>query len=347
MSGFREQNGPMKLRVGLIGLGNAWEGRYRPALRALADRFEVRAVCEQVAQRAQQAAAEFGATAVDGFRALVAREDVDAILILAHQWYGALPILSACEAGKAVYCAARLDLEADQARLIKQRIEQSGIAFMAEFPRRHAPATLRLKELIATRLGEPQLLFCHQRLPAENGAGVQQKDGEQPGLHDLIELVDWCRYVVGREPTSVFGVMHRASPDEPAEDYQMMSLCFSEPGRPGTSTTAQISCGRYMPASWPEAATFRPPAALQAACERGIAFIDLPSALTWFDKAGRHLESLENERPAGEQLLVQFHRAVTSLVRNSSGLEDAFRALWVVLAARASHAEGRRMPIEF
>ena len=38
---------------------------------------------------------------------------------------------------------------------------------MAELPRRHMPATLRLKELIATRLGEPQLLFCHLR----QGAG--------------------------------------------------------------------------------------------------------------------------------------------------------------------------------
>ena len=32
----------------------------------------------------------------------------------------------------------------------------SGVAFMAEFPRRLFPATLRLKELIATRLGKPR-----------------------------------------------------------------------------------------------------------------------------------------------------------------------------------------------
>ncbi len=46
----------MKLRVGLVGLGNTWEVRHRPALRALSDRFEVRAVCEPVAQRAEVAA---------------------------------------------------------------------------------------------------------------------------------------------------------------------------------------------------------------------------------------------------------------------------------------------------
>ena len=58
----------MKLRVGLVGLGDVWESRHRPALRAMSDRFEVRAVCAEVALRAEMAAREFGAVSVDGFR---------------------------------------------------------------------------------------------------------------------------------------------------------------------------------------------------------------------------------------------------------------------------------------
>ena len=139
----------MKLRIGVIGLGPAWETRHRPALRALGDRFEVRAVCEEIALKARQAAGEFNAIAVDGYRAMAARDDIDAVLMLSPQWFGALPILAACDAGKAVYCSAAMDLEAEQAYTIKQRVEQSGIAFMAEFARRLAPASLRLKELIA------------------------------------------------------------------------------------------------------------------------------------------------------------------------------------------------------
>ena len=46
----------MKLRVGIVGLGDAWESRHRPALRALSDRIEVRAVCCEVAHRAELAA---------------------------------------------------------------------------------------------------------------------------------------------------------------------------------------------------------------------------------------------------------------------------------------------------
>ncbi len=336
----------MKLRVGLVGLGNAWEVRHRPALRALSDRYEVRAVCEAVAHRAEIAARDFSADAIDGFRVLCQREDIDAVLILSGQWFGALPILAACEAGKAVYCASALDFDTEQARLIKQRVEQSGVAFMAEFPRRQAPATLRLKELIATRLGNPRLLFCHQRVPTETTGGQRQmSEAPVSRTHDLVELVDWCRYVVGGEPTSVLGLSHSTQADPKEVDYEMMSLDFSGPDGPGTKVTAQISSGRYMPACWPEAVTYRPPAALQVACEGGIAFIDLPSTLVWFDKAGRHMEALDSERPVGEQMLSQFCRAVTSLVRSTSGLEDAYRAMLIVQEAHRSHAEGCRIEL--
>ncbi len=336
----------MKLRVGLVGVGNAWELRHRPALRALSDRFEVRAVCEPVAHRAEIAARDFSCDAVDGFRALTEREDIDAVLVLSGQWFGALPILAACDAGKAVYCAAALDFDPVQARQLKERIEASGVAFMAEFPRRQAPATLRLKELIATRLGNPRLLFCHQRVPHESRQGRVTPTDPVSRTHDLVELVDWCRYVAGCEPTSVLGLTHVKQTEPQEIDYEMMSLDFSDT-QPGAKITAQISSGRYMPVSWPEAVSFRPPAALQVACEEGIAFIDLPSTLIWFDHAGRHMVSLESERSVCEQMLSQFHRSVTSLVRSTGGLEDAYRAMLIVQQAHRSHTEGCRINLQF
>jgi predicted dehydrogenase len=150
---------------------------------------------------------------------------------------------------------------------------------------------------------------------------------------------------VGSEPTSVFGVRHCSAGAGEQTDYQMMSLDFSPPEAPGTGAVAQISCGSYMPTNWPEAITFRPPAALQVACERGVAFIDLPASLVWFDAAGRHLESLDDERPVGEQLLTHFYRAVTSLVRKTENLEDVYQALRIVFGATCSFQEGRRVPL--
>lgn len=335
----------MKLRVGLVGLGDAWDKRHAPALRTLSDRYDVRAICEQVYHRAESAAEEFGAEAVDGYRALAERTDIDAVMMLSPQWCGALPIVAACEAGKAVYCGAVLDLDREAALELKQRVQQSGVAFMAELPRRHAAATLRLKELIATHLGPPRLVFAHQRIrprgPNDNGL-----PGRKPATatENLLELVDWCRYVIDREPTSVLSTGHQPISGK-TSDYEMLSLDFAV-GESERAATAQISCGDYISRQWPEAITFRPPAAMQIACENGIAFIDLPSTLIWFDSAGRHQESLETERPVGEQLLSQFHRAVTSLVHRSD-LDDAYRALTIVNAARESQEGGHRVELDF
>jgi predicted dehydrogenase len=336
----------MRLRVGLVGLGDFWQVRHATALRALADRFEVRAVCDQVRHRAEQAAAEFHAEAVDGYRVLAKREDIDAVLVLSPQWYGALPILAACDSGKAIYCAAGLDLDVEEARQIKRRIEEAGIAFAAEFPRRHAPATIRLRELIASQIGAPRLLFCHQRsvadLPANHVAG---HNPPHPAFRYMIEQIDWCRYVANQEPTAVVGVVHSARDNIEVEDYQMMSLDFSPKGKPGTGAIAQISCGRYIPPGWQEAISYRPLAALQVSCERGIAFVDLPATLVWFDESGRHQESLDSERPIGELLLTNFYRSITSLVRKTSDLEDACRAICILQSARQSHQEGRRIDL--
>lgn len=331
----------MKLRAGIVGLGRNWESRYLPALRTLADRFEVRGICEEVAHRAEKAARELGAIAVDGYRALAARDDIDAILCLADQWYGVTPILAACDYGKAVYSAISFPLEADEATLLRERVDTSGIAFMAELPRRHAPATIRLKELIATRLGKPRMLFCHRRVAVEHAASDSRDHGTES--RDLMELVDWCGYVAGTSPTSVVAVRHAEAEASGLDDYQMMSLDYSASGLAGTGCLAQISCGYYIPQQWEEAVAFRPPAALQVACEHGIAFVDLPSSLVWFDTAGRHMESLESDRPVGEMMLSQFHRMVTSLVRHVSGLDDTLFAMQVVSAAAVSQREGLRM----
>ena len=336
----------MKLRVGIVGLGDQWEGRHFPALRMLADRLEVRGICEQVSHRAERAAKELGTTPVDGFRSLAARDDIDAILYLADQWFGATPILAACDHGKSVYSAISFPFDPAEAELLRHRVEESGIAFMAELPRRHAAATVRLKELIATRLGRPRMLFCHRRVPLTTTSPATPARDQVSEARDLMELVDWCRYVAGVEPTSVVAVRHAETVGDDPDDYRMMSLDFSQTGRAGDGPLAQISCGYYMPRAWEEAVGFRPPPGLQVVCEHGIAFVDLPQTLVWFDDAGRHQESLESERPVGEQMLGQIHRMVTSLVRQTSGLDDTLRAMRTVQAADRSVAEGIRVRLE-
>ncbi len=345
----------MKLRVGLVGLGDQWESRHRPALKALSDRFEVKAICCEVAERSKQVAKEFGAMPMDGFRAIVERDDIDAVLALSPDWYGPLPILAACEAGKAVYSSAALDVSENQALEIRQRIEKSGVAFMAELPRRHAPATIRLKELIATRLGPPRLLFCHERKPREAQSNSLRRGEYCPlAWRNLMELVDWCRYLVNSDPESVISSIHEQHDQSTDVFYQMVSLTFPphttsehNGAMPSSRPQAQLSIGHYIPERWPDALSFKRPASVQICCENGMAFVDLPSSLIWFDDGGQHNESLDAERAVGEQMLDRFHRAVTSLIRKTTDPEDAYRAMKIVVSANEAAKSGRRVVINY
>jgi predicted dehydrogenase len=104
-----------------------------------------------------------------------------------------------------------------------------------------------------------------------------------------------------------------------------------------------IACGQYVPKSCEESLSYRRPADLKVVCDNGLAFVDLPNTVAWFDSAGQHLETLDHERPVGEQLLMHFHRAVESLVLKSASLEDAHRALAIASKARQSCATGQRV----
>ena len=331
----------MKLRVGLVGLGPNWDARHRSALRALNDRFEVRAICEQVAKRAETAAKEFDAETVDGYRALAMRSDLDAILMLSPQWFGALPIHAACEAGKAVYCAAAMELSSHEAAEVRQRVVESGIAFMVEFPRRLAPATVRLKELIATQLGKPRFLFCHQRRAYNSGDSVS---GNQILLRELVEMVDWCSYIIGQSPESVMGNGRRSSE---LGGYRMMSIDFHSPDEasiPPPLTQHQLW---RLHAAGLAGSTFlsfagRTPSLLRARCRVYRFYLRRSSGLT--KPAATSNRSNTNRRWASNFFVNFIVPSPASCVPPTTWTTRSL-ALQTVMAAEQSYATGRRIDL--
>lgn len=325
-----------------------------PSLRMLADRFDVRGVYNSVSSLADRAAREFDARSYSGFREMIASPEIDALLFLESGWFGTEPIYAACEFGKAIYCGSEVKIEPQFAEQLRETVDNSGIAFMAEYPRRLAPATLRLKELIATTLGKPEILFCHHRVSSTE-SGHNAESGERNAVNrELVELIDWCSFVAGQPVAHVHGTSHALAKGagEVCEtpDYVALTLKFAgvseTQSEPANQTMAQISCGSYIQDRWREAASFRPTADLQVYCENGLAFLDLPNNLIWFDEAGRHQEMLDTELPVGAQLLTQFHRAVTSLVRKMADLNDVCYGLRTLQVAHQSIEKGAGIELE-
>jgi predicted dehydrogenase len=107
---------PKKLRVGIVGAGAIVRQRHLPGLQALPN-VQVTAVCNARPQTAQAIAKEFNIPeVVSDWAELLVRRDVDIV------WIGTPPVLhapitiSALEAGKHVFCQARMAMNLREGR---------------------------------------------------------------------------------------------------------------------------------------------------------------------------------------------------------------------------------------
>ncbi|NUQ62025.1 MAG: Gfo/Idh/MocA family oxidoreductase [Pirellulales bacterium] len=108
-----------RLTVGMIGLGMQADGYHMPTLLGFDD-VRVLAVCDVDTNRRRHAKqrvdARYGAAGSGGcdeyrdFRDLLARKDIDAVLIATPDHWHAILAIEACKAGKDVYCEKPLSL---------------------------------------------------------------------------------------------------------------------------------------------------------------------------------------------------------------------------------------------
>jgi predicted dehydrogenase len=336
-----------RLRLGIVGLGRLWDARHRPALARLADRFEVVAVFDQVARRATLEAAALGCAAAPGLRALADRADVDAVYVLGPQWFGLHAAAVACEAGKPVYCGLPVASDPDGLDGLARLARDRGVPVVPELARRFYPATLRLRELIATVLGPPRLVLGSVRLfgfdrygsPGPNTQLAPLPMSVDPGAN----LLDWCRFVVQREPSGLQAFGATALPGAPGAsgeaDFEGFTLDF-----PG-GAVAQVTFGRFQRPSWEQATRFLPPPGIQVYAERGVAWLEFPDRIQWTGPDGPHEERLPLEPTLGDSLNDHFGRLLRGEQSLSPRLDDALAACRLVRAFEQSRREGRRLEL--
>ena len=191
------------VQVGIIGLGPRYAKRYKPALLRRRDRFTIRAVCDQVHERAFAEAKQLGCAAAAGAAELLERADVDALMLVDRQWHRLWPLELACRYSKPVFCCDTLECDDAHADAIHQRIQESKLPVMLAMTPRLAPATIQLRELLAVQLGPPRILLCDCTRPLH---------GAQPPGQNLAcsllgnpgsAVLDWCAWFLTGEPRSV------------------------------------------------------------------------------------------------------------------------------------------------
>ncbi|HTU17118.1 MAG TPA: Gfo/Idh/MocA family oxidoreductase [Gemmataceae bacterium] len=303
----------MRLRVGVIGLGRRWR-RYRSLLARLREHVEVRAVCDQVARRAEIEARRFSCAAAAGPVELLERPDVEAVLLLDAQWYGLWPLEHACRLNKPVLCALSPASDAAHADALHECVQRSGLPVLMALTPLLAPATRYLRELLTHRLGQARLVR------ADWSAAPPREDAEHDLLTTpaLLPLLTACAWLLDDVPRSIWTI------DGDSASFVTLVLRF------GRDRLAQVNL-------W-TAAAGRPPARFEVVAESGTAAAELPRQLRWRDADGQHAQRLP-PRATEHNALERFILALRDGQPLRPNFEDVHQALTWLRAAVSSRSE--------
>ncbi len=185
-----------RIVLGGIGIGN--RGRY--VLSCFLEESDVQfvGVCDVRADRRksvkEMADAKYGnkdcATYID-MREILARDDIDAMLIATGPNWHATAATLAAHAGKDVYCEKPCSKNISQSLLLAETFRRTGRVFQAGTQRRSLPNFAYAVELARNgRLGPLETLHAHP-----GGLGTKMSGWEAPDPEPPRETVDWDMYL--------------------------------------------------------------------------------------------------------------------------------------------------------
>ncbi len=195
-----------KLNVGLIGVGRIGKLHAEHlAYRIPTARLLVIADVNEAA--AQDCAGRLGISdATADYRAVLQRDDVDAVVICSPTNTHAQLIEEAAAAGKQIFCEKPIDLRLDRVDQAISAARKAGVKLQIGFNRRFDPNFLRVRRSVESgEIGDPQLLHIISRDPAPPSIDYVKVSGGMfmdMTIHDF----DMARYLIGAEVEEVYAL---------------------------------------------------------------------------------------------------------------------------------------------
>ncbi len=150
------------VRIGFIGLGGICRQRHVPGFQKI-DGVELSAVVNRTRESSERAAAECGIpTVCDSWEALIARDDIDAVCIGTWPYTHKAMSVAALEAGKHVFCQARMAMNYGEARaMYHAAAARDRIAMLCPVPFGLSIDKTMAKYLARGELGDITLVRVH------------------------------------------------------------------------------------------------------------------------------------------------------------------------------------------
>lgn len=222
-----------KLRWGLIGCGGIARSAHIPAMVSLRDRVDLVATSDLSLKSAEEAAMPWGAEAYSDFRALLNRNDVDAVMIATPEFAHYEQVLAAAAAGKHILIEkpmANSLLEADE---MLAACKAAGVRFMVGHSRRFTERYRAVRRAIDSgEIGPVRLVRENERRSA-GGYWAAGHWSSNPALSrgvamsNAIHEVDILRWFTGSEPTEVFAETNATVGARAVPDFMSCTIRFA------------------------------------------------------------------------------------------------------------------------
>ncbi|MBI1786335.1 MAG: Gfo/Idh/MocA family oxidoreductase [Acidobacteria bacterium] len=234
-----------KLQVGIIGAGGVARTIHVPGLR-MCPEAGIAAVCDENIGAAR--ALEAG-EAVTSYPELLARRDVDAVVVATPNYLHREIALAALEAGKHVLCEKPLALNLAEAREMADAAERSGLVHMTAFTYRYAPAIQYLRHLVDTgELGRIRTVRAAYLMALSKHLLGWRSTRRQAGSGVLADigshLIHLVQFLCG--DIAALSASQRRFRDDPASDVEdwIAFLAEFESGARGTFEISRVCAGR-------------------------------------------------------------------------------------------------------
>jgi len=234
------------VRIAMISFAHGHAEGYAACLKAI-PYAELVVITDDDPERGRKAAETFGAAFEPDLAAVLARDDIDAVVICSENVHHARLTIAAAEAGKHILCEKPLATTVEDAQAMIDACEKHGVKLQTAFPVRFNSATVALRDAIrAGQIGKPLAVTARNPGTCPQSWFVQAElSGGGAVIDHTVHVVDVLRWIFDAEVTEVYAEIDTRIHDILADDTGLLMMRMSN----GIPVSLDTSWSR--PENWP------------------------------------------------------------------------------------------------